>query len=99
MKKLLALLLLLGVISCSKEQEFNCLDIYEVTLSKNKEYVAFKLRNDNKKYKANINYQTDNQIVYSKKLGRKDRSFRYIPKTNSLSIITSAGEGECTLNS
>jgi len=99
MKKLLALLLLLGVISCSKEQEFNCLDIYEVTLSKNKEYVMFKLRNNNIRYRADIHYQTDSQIVFSKKLGRRDRSFRYIPETNSLSIITGAGDGECSKNS
>jgi len=99
MKKLLALLFLLGVISCSKEQEFNCLDIYEVTLSKNKEYVMFKLRNNNIRYRADIHYQTDSQIVFSKKLGRRDRSFRYIPATNSLSIITGAGDGECSKNS
>jgi len=99
MKKLLALLLLFGVISCSKEQKFNCLDIYEVTLSNNKEHLNFRLLNDSIRYRADIHYQTDSQIVYSKKFGGRDRSFRYIPETNSLSIITGAGDGECSKNS
>ena len=99
MKKSSIFLVLILGISCSKEQKFNCLDIFEVTLSKNKEHVWFKLRNDNTRYKADLYSQTDNQIIYSGKLGRKDRSFRYIPNTNSLSIISSVGDGECIKNS
>ena len=53
--------------------------MYEVTLSKDKEYVWFKLKNDNVRYKATIYSKTGNQIIYSGKFGR-DRSFRYIPE-------------------
>lgn len=85
--------------SCSKEQNFNCLDIYEVTLPKDKEYIWFKLKNDNTRYKAAIYSETNNQIIYSAKLGKRDRSFRYIPEKNSLSMITRVGDGECITKS
>jgi hypothetical protein len=99
MKKLFIISVLIICSSCSKEQNFNCLDIYEVTLSKNKEFIWFKLKNDNTRYKAAVYSEADNQIIYSVKLGRRDRSFRYIPEKNSLSIITGAGDGECIKNS
>jgi hypothetical protein len=57
-KPSIVLVLILGI-SCSKEQKFNCLDIFEVTLSKNKEHVWFKLRNDNTRYKADLYSQTE----------------------------------------
>lgn len=98
MKRLLIIPILIICSSCSKEQNFNCLDMYEVTLSKDGEYVWFKLKNDNVRYKATIYSKTDNQIIYSGKFGR-DRSFRYIPEKNSLSILTGVGDGECTKNS
>ncbi|MDA7786668.1 hypothetical protein N9A12_03120 [Gammaproteobacteria bacterium] len=95
MKKLLTVLPLLAIVSCSKELKFECLDFYEFTIDPKNHSAMYRFIDDETFYNLETYSKTQNETTY---IMRGKNIIRFDKNNDSLSFQTSvifSSESEC----
>lgn len=95
MKKLLVVIPLLVIVSCSKELKFECLDLYEFTINPKNNSATYRFIDDETFYNLEMYSKTQNKTTY---IMRKKNIIRHYKNNDSLYFNTGgilSLESEC----